>query len=126
MPAHLRDIVGGLCDRLTTNRIFGNPILTSLLILVCILLVSMWVYRDVMVPEDSDDTPFTLSLRLSGYLILLIMPIVFLHNKNLQKDYEKRGASELTAEVFRKGPLDAADGAGSVEVIPDVSDGGPA
>lgn len=121
MPFHIKDMFDSLCNKLSKNSILSNPILTSLLILVCILLVSMWVYRDV---ESADDTTFMLSLRLSGYLIVLIMPIIFLHNRNLQKDYEAKGASELADEIFRK-PMIGEDigGAGMIEIQPDLSDG---
>lgn len=120
MPFHIKDLFDSMCNKLSKNSILSNPILTSLLILVCILLVSMWVYRDVDPGED--DTNFMLSLRLSGYLIVLIIPIVFLHNRNLQKDYEAKNSSELAAEIFRKPVLgDDISGAGMIEVQPDLS-----
>jgi len=59
-----------------------------------------------------------LSLRLSGYLILLIIPIVFLHNRNLQKDYEVKGAGEMADEILRT-PIN--DGVGNIDIQPDIS-----
>lgn len=120
MPFRSKDIFESQCNKLTNSTILNNPILTSLLILLCILMVSLWVYRDVDPGEDN--TNFMLSLRLSGYLIILIMPIVFLHNRCVQKDYETKGASELTAEIFRKPVIgEDVNGAGMIEIQPDLS-----
>lgn len=119
MPFHIREMFDGICSKLSNNSILRNPVYTSLLILVCILLVSTWVYRDIDPGED--DSQLSLSLRLSGYLIVLILPIVFLHNKNVSKDYEARGASELAAEIFRK-PIGGENDGAEVVIQPDVGD----
>lgn len=60
------------------RTVLHNPIWTSLLILACIMLMSIWVFRDV---ETFDESLTLLSLRLAGYMSLLVMGIVFLHDQ---------------------------------------------
>ena len=77
-----------------------SPINTAILIALIILLINMFVYRDV----DTGDTGlFTLSLRSSIYILVLATGIIFLHNKHFLDELKKGNSSAELDSVFGAG-----------------------
>lgn len=112
MPLNLGDAIEAICGKITSSSIIRtvlhNPIWTSLLILVCIMLMAIWVFRDV---ETFDESLTLLSLRLAGYLSLLVMGVVFLHDQATIEDVNQQnkagGVEELLAGADDPVKLDA-------------------
>lgn len=110
MPVGVGELVDNLCKKVTNSSIVtgivGNPIWTAVAILVCILLMAMWVFRDV---ETYDESLFMLSLRLSSYMSLLVFGVVFLHNQAILSDCKKENDYRGRGEVFEEPIIPASD-----------------
>jgi hypothetical protein len=62
--------------------------------------MAMWVFRDV---KTFDESLPLLSIRLAGYLFLIVMGIIFLHDhaiiEDVKQEYKVTGAAEIMREV---------------------------
>ncbi len=110
MPVGVGEIVDNLCRSVTSNSlvtgIVGNPIWTSLAILLCIVLMALWVFRDV---DTYDESLIMLCMRLAGYMSILVVGIVFLHNQAILADCKKEADYIGRGEVFEEPIIPASD-----------------
>lgn len=88
------------------KTIASSPIYTSLLLALCIFLILIFVFRDV----ETDETVLTLSLRGSFYAFIILLGVMFLHNRILLGESMKEDVGTRVEEVFR----DSGRGSGVV------------
>jgi uncharacterized membrane protein (UPF0182 family) len=87
--------INDFADRLVSvpgiGRIVKNPIYTALLIVVVIMLITMYIFRNA----ETDDPLFTMVLRGGVYIFIFLTGVIFLHNHVLMSEFESvRGANE--------------------------------
>lgn len=75
------------------HTITKNPIYTSLIITFIIVLIILFIFRDV----DADESLLIMGLRSGFYIFIMMTGVLFLHNKILLQEvgnYEKNGEYE--------------------------------
>lgn len=93
MPLNLEKAVLDVVNSKSVVNIFNNPIYISLIIVFIVLLTIYLTFR-VEVNELNDSLedekfPFISLLLKSGiYILLGTVAVVFVHNKNIQTEYE--------------------------------------
>ncbi len=81
------------------NGIFNNPIYTAVLIVFIIAVIIVFMFR----PSIDPDEPFwNLLFRYSIYSFLPIISIVFIHYKNLERDFEKKYGNQQLESVVEQ------------------------
>jgi hypothetical protein len=73
-----------------------NPINTAILIALIILLINMYVFRDV----STDDGLFVLSLRSAIYILFIATGIIYIHNMHFINEIKKKEGSANLDEIF--------------------------
>ena len=111
MPFNTKEGINYLGNQASGIPIIGgmvkSPINTAILIALIILLINMFVYRDV---DTGDVGLFTLSLRSAIYILILATGIIFLHNKHFLDELKKGNGSAELDSVFGAGEvLDGGD-----------------
>jgi len=101
MPIEVSAILGGAKNSLmqpgTFSSMAANPILTAVMILATLLIFTMWVFRDV---NTYDESLFMLSLRLTSYMSIVVLGVLFIHNAIVIDDMRKANESETTSAIF--------------------------
>jgi len=115
MPFDTKEGLNYLGGQASSIPIIGgmvkSPMNTAILIALIILLINMFVYRDV----DTGETGlFTLSLRSAIYILVIATGVIFLHNKHFLDELKKgRGSVELDS-VFGGG---VGSGIGGADIL---------
>jgi hypothetical protein len=73
-----------------------NPIYTALLIAFIIVLIVLWVFREA----ETEDSLLTTSLRVGFWSFLLVLGIIFLHNRVLSFESHEEKANTAYGGVF--------------------------
>ena len=100
MSFEIGPFINTIIDRITESEFIGsiarNPLYTALLITIVIILIIMFVFRDI----DTEDGLFSLSLRTGFYIFVFMVSALLIHNRVLMKETSvKEGKSEV-ASVF--------------------------
>lgn len=64
------------------ETIMGNPMYTALLITVIVLLITMFIFRDA----TTDESLFKVCLRGGFYTFIILIGVIFLHNRVLMSE----------------------------------------
>lgn len=85
----------------TIKKIAENPIYTALMITFVIMLIILYVFREI----QSDDSLFVLTIRSGFWVFLMLVGALFLHNKVLETretefDTIFKGSNEPTFHLF--------------------------
>lgn len=99
MPFDIGESINYFSERFTkfpiVNTIIRNPIYTALMIAFVIVLMTLFVFRNIDF-SDEDSGIVTLSLRLGTYLFIIVSGILFLHNQcMINENRSKLGSSQL-------------------------------
>jgi len=117
MPFNSKEGLSYIGDKVANMPVVGgmlkNPINTALLIALVILLINMFVFRNV---ETGESSLFILSLRASVYILGIAAGIIFLHQQHFLNELKKKDGSERLDEVF--GGNDEITSLGDTELIP--------
>jgi len=97
--------INSTADRIVASdrakTIASSPIYTSILITVCIFFILIFVFRDV----DGDETVAVLSMRGSFYVFIVLIGVLFLHNRVLMADTMSEQIGTKVAEIFDGGSV---------------------
>ena len=90
----INDTVEKISNVPIVNKIIANPLYTAFAIVVIMMIISMIVFRNVEINNESDSV-FKLSMRASLYSLLFVAGLVFLNNQYLideERNINKIGA----------------------------------
>ena len=100
MPISSDAVMRGSADTLQTMPLLGstlqNPLYTAILITLIIMLVIIFVFNDV-------EHVWGLSFRVGVYTVLFTASLIFLNNKTLIKEEEKKYGSSAMDDIFSSG-----------------------
>lgn len=82
------------------NSIAKNPIYTALAITLIVILIIMFIFRDI----ESDETLLTLSLRSGFWIFLMLLGVMMIHNRVLLSESSARAKDGEYAKVFTTSP----------------------
>jgi hypothetical protein len=86
MPFEVGETINTLADKFQTlpmvNTIVKNPIYTAMLITFIVILITLFIFRDV----DSDESLIIMGLRSGFWIFMLTTGVLFLHNKALTQE----------------------------------------
>jgi len=107
MPVETEKLVDDISEWFLNNKMINyvatNPIYTSFIIVFIIILVIMFIFRDVDTKRDTDESLFIMSLRVGFWVLLFSTSIIFLHNKLLLKE-KKIGSFEYDYTTILNNP----------------------
>ncbi len=100
MPLEIGEAINSMADRLTNaplvEEIARNPIYTALLVTFVVVLIIMFVFRDA----ETDDGLLSLCLRSGFYIFVVLVGVLFIHNKILMKETSSVARNSEVASVF--------------------------
>lgn len=103
MPLEIGEAINSMADKITSapvlENIARNPIYTGLLVTFIIVLIIMFVFRDV----DTDEGLLSLCLRSGFYIFIILTGVLFIHNKLLMKETSSISKDSEVASVFGQG-----------------------
>ncbi len=102
MPFEIGEAINSIADKVisspTIDSIARNPIYTSVLIVFVIILIMLFIFRDV----ETDDSLLSLCLRSGFYIFLVLTATLFIHNKVLMRETSAVAKGSEVANVFEK------------------------
>lgn len=75
----LNDIGTSLLESRTIMSIASNPIITAMIVVVTMMIITAFMFRDV----ESDESVTTMTLRSGFWAFFAVIGVLFLHNKVL-------------------------------------------
>ena len=99
MGLNLDSIYNNIANSISFNSIFNDPIRTSLIIILIILIFIYFMFRTEY-NDDSDYSFNTLLFRTGFYLTLPIMTIMFIHYKNIEREYDHKYDNKALTSVI--------------------------
>ena len=116
MPAESREAMNYVCEKINNApivvNIVKNPFYTAILIVVVVMLIMLFVFRNADV--EGEDSLFKLTLRTGAYSLLFISAIQFLQNQSVMNELREESQSKDIESLF--------GGDGSVDVVGDHVD----
>jgi hypothetical protein len=106
MPIDMSETSNSLSDYLLNVKIIGktvnNPFYAALLITAIIVFTMIFVFRNVEIPSetnDSNETLYSLAIKAGFYILIFVTGILFLQNKSVINEFsgnknEKIGSAE--------------------------------
>src|SRR5687768_9016989 len=102
MPFELGEAINSIAERITAapivESIARNPIYTALLITFVIVLIIMFIFRDV----QGDESLLSLCLRAGFYVSVFLTGALLIHNQALMKETSGVAKDSEVATVFAK------------------------
>lgn len=92
----INDFVDTCLSKPYVRSISQNPIYTTLLIVIIMILVMVFTFRH----EKTQESMWAISLRLGIYIFGAVLAVVFLHDKVLLMDMNDRGANSDVVQAF--------------------------
>lgn len=83
------------------NTIMTNPIYTALFISIIIVFIIMFIFRNA----ETDESLFKMGLRGGFYIFLMLIGVIFLHNRVLGSEQITVRAGSDVDRVFRDGGI---------------------
>jgi hypothetical protein len=109
MPIDTQESVNSISKSITSlpivRTIIQNPIWTAVAIIAIMILMTIFVFRNVETPEGESVTK--LSLRAGAYGLLFVIGVVFLHNQYLMNEQHQENKTGAMENIF-----DSVDTAG--------------
>lgn len=100
MPFDVGDTVNSIADSVTKapiiTSIVRNPIYTALMITLIIVFIIMFIFRDA----DTDDSLLIMCLRSGFWIFLMLLGVLFLHNKALTAENNLETKNAAFEQVF--------------------------
>lgn len=100
MPFEIGGSINYLADKFlsapTIHNIAKNPIYTALLITFIIIIIIMFVFRDI----DAKESLLVMSMRAGFWILFMLLGILLLHNKVLSRETEEFKRSTEYENVF--------------------------
>lgn len=101
MPFEVGEAINSFTDRFIklplVKRIAHNPIYTAMVITFIMILIVMFVFRDV----ESDESLLALCMRSGFYLFVFLVGIIVIHNKVLIGEITATTTSEEMNGMFK-------------------------
>ena len=85
MGFSLNEFLNDIVNSNRVNAVFNNPIYTAILIVVIVLIIIFFMFRSVV-----ENSFWTLLFKTGFYILFPIMAVVFIHYKNLDREYESK------------------------------------
>jgi|GEM_PF-6501670 len=133
MPFSFDTFLHDLSNNTSLNSFLNNPIYVAIVIILIMLLMVYVMFRTEMDPE-SEYGFWTLIFRSGLYMLLPIMTIIFLHYKNIEREYEQKYDNKaltktINASIGGKigdeeeiiGKLDIVNNANTQEIVPKIA-----
>jgi uncharacterized integral membrane protein len=92
----INEFVDACLSKPYVRSISQNPIYTTLLIVIVMILIMVFTFRH----EKTQESMWAISLRLGIYIFGAVLAVVFLHDKVLLMDMNNRGANSEVMQAF--------------------------
>lgn len=89
MGLNIDSALHDIANSTALNSIFNNPIYTAIIIVLIMLLIIFIMFRSEF-DENSDYSFWVLLFRSGIYLLLPIITIIFIHYKNIEREFEQK------------------------------------
>lgn len=99
MGLNLDNIYNNIANSISLNSVFNDPIRTSLIIILIIIIFVYFMFHSEH-NEDSEYSFNTLLFRTGFYLTLPIMTIMFIHYKNIEREYDHKYDNKALSSVI--------------------------
>lgn len=103
MPFEFKQAANFITNKFKDNKILGlfvrNPFYTALLISIIIVLVILFVFRNVDF-EDEEEGLSKLSIRSGIYLLIIITAVQFFQNQALLGEFQRGAENKQLDTVF--------------------------
>lgn len=103
MPIDIGESINSIADSFLkapiVHSIAVNPIYTALMLTFVIILVIMFVFRDA----DTDESLLIMSLRGGFWIFIMLIGVLFLHNKVLGNEIIDNSANKAYNDTFNGG-----------------------
>lgn len=100
MPLEVGETINKLADKFMSApaimSVAKNPIYTALMITFIIILLVMFIFRNV----DTEESLLTMSLRTGFWVLILLIGTLFIHNKVLMAESLNSSEQEKIDQVF--------------------------
>lgn len=106
-----------IANSTSLNSVFNNPIYTSFLIVFVVIFIIYIIFRTEI--NEEEYSFWTLMFRSCVYLLLPVMTILFIHYKNIERDFdnriEKKKLTEAVMGSLEKNDIKNVSGAFEVD-----------
>lgn len=103
MPLDVGEAINSFADAILRapliNTIVHNPIYTAMIITTIVVLIVMFIFRDA----NTDESLLVLCLRSGFWIFLMMLGVLFLHNKVLITENESHSKDAAFEIVFNGG-----------------------
>lgn len=100
----LNYMIDGFLKAPIVNSIAKNPIYTALAITLIIILILLFIFRDI----EADETVLTLALRSGFWIFLMLLGVMMIHNRVLLSETSVQKREGEYEQVFKDTPAAAA------------------
>lgn len=88
------------------REFFTDPIKVSFILATIIVLIIYFIFRDVV---DEDESFFHIMFRAGLFILIAVVSVIFIHNKNIESDYESKYSDTGAKTIVKRGVESAAD-----------------
>jgi hypothetical protein len=88
------------------RKFFTDPIKISIILAVIIILIIYFIFRDIV---DEDESFFHIMFRAGLFTLIAVVSVVFIHNKNLESQYEDKYSDVGGRDIVKRGVEASAD-----------------
>jgi hypothetical protein len=85
---------------------FTDPIKVSFVLAAIIVLIIYFIFRDIV---DEDESFFHIMFRAGLFILIAVVSVVFIHNKNIETEYESKYSDTGAKTIVKRGVESAAD-----------------
>jgi hypothetical protein len=100
MTIDVGEMINNFTDKLLSvpfiEKAARNPVYTSLLIVFCVMLIIMFIFRDA----DTDESLLIMCLRSGFWIFIAVVGILMIHNKILMKETGMKVQHSEVGQVF--------------------------
>lgn len=97
MPFDLDKCINDVANSTSFTSVFNNPIYTSLIIVFIVMIIIYFMFYDNLVENEF----WTLIFRTAFYITIPVVIIVFLHYRNIEREFECRVNNTKISEVVQ-------------------------
>lgn len=89
-----------------TRKFFTDPIKISFILAAIIIIIIYFIFRDII---DEDESFFHVMFRAGLFVLIAVVSVVFLLNKNLEGYYEDKYSDTGAKNIVERGVESAAE-----------------
>jgi len=104
MPINVDDAKKQITKKLYSipiiHKAIRNPIFTSLAVVIVFIIILLFVFRNVEIYTDDEESFCRLILRVGIYSFIVITGLIFLNNYYLKDEFKSQQVSGAMEEIF--------------------------